>query len=180
MLARLAIYWLAYHMILWHGLFLAEWMRQQVDAIAGGRSVSILHTYSTFVRTQQLLPVVALAMFPLVLWDMLKLSHRIAGPLIQLRNRLYDMTNGSPPQKVKFRRGDLMGEIQTAFNDWVDSLQAAPNSPAEARAQADEHYTRLIQQVKALQETVKTPKPDGEATEPADVTAEAELQTHPS
>ena len=100
---------------------------------------------------------------------MLKLSHRIAGPLVQLRNRLFDMTNGCPPQKVRFRHGDLLTEIQEAFNGWVDSLEAEANSPSEIHAQSEEQYERLIQQVKALQETMKPPKQDA-FHEPADET----------
>ena len=171
MMGRLTVYWLAYHLILWHGLFLAEWMQQQIGAITSGSSVSILHAYSTFVRTQHLLPIVALAMFPIVLWDMFKLSHRIAGPLVQVRNRLIDMTNGCPPKKVQFRRGDMMSEIQQSFNDWVESLNVDPSSPAETQAQAEEQYSRLIQQVKALQDTMKTPKPDADEPEPVDADA---------
>ena len=43
MLGRLAVYWMGYHLILWHALFLAEWLRLQIAAIAQGRTVSILH-----------------------------------------------------------------------------------------------------------------------------------------
>lgn len=176
-LGRLAIYWMGYHLILWHALFLADWLRMQVAAISVGRTVSILHAYAIFVSSQYLLPLVALAMFPLVLCDMLKLSHRIAGPLVQLRNRLHDMTNGCPPQKVQFRHGDMLTEIQESFNGWVDSLNDDSNSPNDAHAQSEEQYARLIQQVKALQETVKATKKEEAAPEPADVAAEPELQT---
>jgi len=155
LLGRLAIYWMGYHLILWHALFLAEWMQVQIAAISVGKSVSVLHAYANFVSSQYLLPLVALAIFPLVLWDMLKFSHRIAGPLVQLRNRLHDMTSGCPPQKVHFRQGDMLTEIQDAFNAYVESVQMEPNSPEELFAQSEEQYARLIEQVKALQESLK-------------------------
>jgi hypothetical protein len=64
-----------------------------------------------------------------------------------------------------------MSEIQQSFNDWVESLNVDPNSPAETQAQAEEQYSRLIQQVKALQDTMKTPKPDADEAEPVDAAA---------
>jgi sensor histidine kinase YesM len=180
MLRRLALYWMGYHLILWHALFFAEWVQMQINAIAVGRSVSLLHAYAAFVGSQYLLPLVALAMFPLVLWDMLKLTHRIAGPLVQLRNRLHDMSNGCPPQKVHFRHGDMLSEIQDAFNAWVDSVEAEPNSPEELFAQSEEQYARLIQQVKALQEALKPPTKDEAESAAADAALEPQAETQPA
>ena len=154
LLSRLSMYWLGYHLILWHALFLADWMRSQVSAIASGGSVSVLSAYLNFLANDHLLPLVALAIFPLVFWDMLKVSHRFVGPLVQVRNRLLDMANGCPPQRVQFRRNDLLSEIQNAFNAYVDSLQAEERDRDEVAGQSEEQYARLVQQIKALQEAM--------------------------
>jgi len=170
-LGRLTLYWIGYHVILWHALFLTQWANWQFQAIGEGTSVPFLQSYLAFLGNSYLVPLVALGIFPIVFWDMLKLSHRFAGPLIQLQNRLQEMTDGQPPQPVRFRRDDMLMEIEQTFNDYVDSLHAQAADSGDCEALSEEQYSRLLQQVNALQ---RTARPDAAA---ADVTAEPPEQT---
>ena len=175
LLNRLAIYWMGYHLFLWHALFLAQWIPQQVNAIAAGRSVSVLDSYREFLVSDYLLPLIAVAIFPLVFWDMLKLSHRFSGPLVQVRNRLLDMANGCPPQPVHFRSNDLLSEIQEAFNTYIESLTTDKPDVPEASEQSEEQYSYLVEQIRTLQEAVREQNaespPDSQSPTPAPVTS---------
>ncbi|MBP86447.1 MAG: hypothetical protein CMJ64_07000 [Planctomycetaceae bacterium] len=53
---------------------------------------------------------------PVVLWDVLRLSHRFAGPMIRLRHALSDLANGKEVKTVSFRDGDYWTEFADHFN----------------------------------------------------------------
>lgn len=53
---------------------------------------------------------------PLLLLDVLRVSHRFAGPMYRLRNALRDAADGKPVPPVKFREGDFWCEMADEFN----------------------------------------------------------------
>ena len=86
--------------------------------------------------------ILAAALSPIVLWDMLKLTHQIAGPLVRFRNALQKMAIGEPVAKIKLRDGDLLVEFQDAFNEFLDSdhllVGRPPRSSGESTVDAQE------------------------------------------
>lgn len=51
-------------------------------------------------------------------------THRIAGPLIAIRRAMEDVAAGKMDRQLRFRRTDPhLGEIETAFNDMMESLR---------------------------------------------------------
>lgn len=51
-------------------------------------------------------------------------THRIAGPLIAIRRAMEDVAEGKMDRELRFRRTDPhLGEIETAFNDMMESLR---------------------------------------------------------
>jgi len=52
-----------------------------------------------------------LAVFPLILWDMMKVTHRVAGPLVRFGNTLKRLEQGEKVQEVRLRKGDLLVEF---------------------------------------------------------------------
>jgi hypothetical protein len=53
---------------------------------------------------------------PLLLLDVLRISHRFAGPMYRLRNALRDAADGKQVPPVKFREGDFWCEMADEFN----------------------------------------------------------------
>lgn len=53
---------------------------------------------------------------PLLLLDVLRVSHRFAGPMYRLRNALRDAADGKHVPPVKFREGDFWCEMADEFN----------------------------------------------------------------
>jgi hypothetical protein len=138
LLWRFTTFWALYHFYLWHAMFLVSAFQQPT-----GRS--LFDDYRTFLTNDTLLPYAAAALFPLVFWSLLNLTHRIAGPLVQVRNRLRDMAAGQPPVPVQFRQGDLMSELEEAFNSYVASCQLRP-ADADPEARLLQQSQELLQQ----------------------------------
>lgn len=53
---------------------------------------------------------------PVYVWDIVKLSHRFAGPMLRLRGILNELADGGRATKLKFRPGDFWQETATDFN----------------------------------------------------------------
>ena len=58
-------------------------------------------------------------MLPILARDLLKFSHRMAGPLVRFRNAIEEMTEGKVIQPVSLRPRDLLDEFLVAFNKMV-------------------------------------------------------------
>ncbi|MBI4341535.1 MAG: HAMP domain-containing protein [Candidatus Omnitrophica bacterium] len=63
-----------------------------------------------------------LAVTPLVIWWGVRLSHRVAGPLVRIHAALARMANGQYDVQVKLRAGDELTELADAINVLAASL----------------------------------------------------------
>jgi hypothetical protein len=55
-------------------------------------------------------------MLPLLLLDVVRVSHRFAGPMYRLRNALRDVADGKQVAPIKFREGDFWCDMADEFN----------------------------------------------------------------
>ena len=55
-------------------------------------------------------------MLPILILDIIRVSHRFAGPMVRLRTALRDLAAGKPVQPVVFRYGDFWCEVAEEFN----------------------------------------------------------------
>jgi hypothetical protein len=53
---------------------------------------------------------------PFLLLDVLRLSHRFAGPMYRLKNALRDVADGKSVPPIQFREGDFWCEMADQFN----------------------------------------------------------------
>jgi len=67
---------------------------------------------------------------PLIVMDILRLSHRWVGPVYRLRSYLRSLRNGQPVGNLKFRESDFWQELAADVNSVVSEL-------TEARARLD-------------------------------------------
>jgi hypothetical protein len=121
MLARFASYWVLYHVVLWHAMFLCRYLEYRETLLSGGTAVPLGTLYGTFLNDHASLIGCAAALSPIIFWDMLKLTHRIAGPLVRVERTLRTLTEGRPAAKLKLRRGDLPIGLQDALNSYLDT-----------------------------------------------------------
>lgn len=66
---------------------------------------------------------VAALVFVLMMVLGIRYSHRIAGPLYQLNNRMKRIANGEDLSPVKFRRKDQFLELAENFNAMIATLR---------------------------------------------------------
>jgi len=126
MLLKLALYWGVYHLVLWHAMFVYRYLQYRADVLGGATQVPFAELYSTFVTQHYSMILCAVGLFPIIFWDMVKVTHRIAGPLVRFQNKLRDMKNGERPEPIKLRKGDLLVDLQDAFNEYVAILDTKP------------------------------------------------------
>lgn len=60
--------------------------------------------------------VASLFLLPAVVFDLLRLSNRFAGPMFRLRQSMHDLAQGKPVDTVRFRQGDFWEEFADDFN----------------------------------------------------------------
>ena len=63
--------------------------------------------------------IASLLMLPLVLWDILKMTNRFAGPVLRLRRELKKLGNGEHVNPLFFREGDYWRDVAADFNRLV-------------------------------------------------------------
>lgn len=65
---------------------------------------------------------VLVAMTPIFVYDMLKTSNRIAGPIYRLRKSIGDLKAGNNFVPVKIRDNDFSHELMDEYNELIEQL----------------------------------------------------------
>lgn len=68
--------------------------------------------------------VASVFLLPLVVWDMLKTTNRIAGPVYRLRCEMEKLTAGEDVEPLKFRDGDAFEELAEEFNRLAETVKS--------------------------------------------------------
>jgi hypothetical protein len=137
---RLAIGWAAYHLLLFHGLFAMAWLEGTLVPAVGDAEPTFLEQYASFAWQNRLLIFGACAVGPIFLWDVVRCTHRVAGPLLRLENMLLRMAKGETVHEIRFRKGDWLTSLERALNVYLASrvAQATNEKPAPELAPAAE------------------------------------------
>ena len=154
MLARMAVYWGIYHVVLWHAMFLYHFLEYREALLHGAQAVTVFELYRSFAAQNYPVVVCALAVFPVVLWDMLSQTHRIAGPLVRFQNALRQLAAGHYVGKVKLRKDDLLMDFQEAFNDYLDSLDQRPPASRPAVSGVPDDHGHLLDELHEIRQAV--------------------------
>jgi hypothetical protein len=79
-------------------------------------------------------------LLPVFVVDTVKVSHRFAGPVYNLRRAIREIVQGKPPRKLKFRRNDFWHELADDYNAMLLRLdllrEHEENSGSESRSTA--------------------------------------------
>jgi hypothetical protein len=141
---RLAIGWAAYNCLLFHGMFAVWYLEGTYPTGEGGAQLSLVDLYETFAWQNRLLIFGAIAAAPIFLWDVVRCTHRVAGPLVRLENMLLRMAKGETIREIKFRKGDWLTSLERALNVYLASRAAANDRPAEPAVAAPPEPVREI------------------------------------
>ena len=150
---RLVLYWVLYHFVLWHALFAYRYVEFRMANRLP--DVAFRELYGDFVLHYYPIVLCAVSMLPIFIIDLVRLTHRIAGPIVQFQRKLKQMTAGEPVQRVRLRKGDFMEELEAVFNEYIDHYEQRRQSESgEFRMSPDD--ARLIEQVAELKQTIDT------------------------
>jgi hypothetical protein len=122
---RLAIGWAAYHLLLFHGLFLVSCLEETHAQAEATAQQSFLDRYESFAWQNRLLIFGAVVVGPVFLWDVVRCTHRVAGPLVRLEQTLLKMARGETVREIKFRKGDWLNSLERALNAYLTSRAAS-------------------------------------------------------
>jgi hypothetical protein len=79
---------------------------------------------------------VTVFLLPVFVIDTIKISHRFAGPVYNLRRAIREIVAGRPPRKLKFRRHDFWQDLAEDYNAMLLQLNLLDeNQPVEAEKQ---------------------------------------------
>ena len=91
-------------------------------AVEGVRnpSAQLMELLREYVR----LGVCLVIVMPVMLWDAIRFSHRLVGPLIRFRRCVRDITKGELVRPIKLRDGDHLNDFRDEFNEMLETLQS--------------------------------------------------------
>ncbi len=69
--------------------------------------------------------VASLLLLPIVIFDLVRLSNRFAGPMFRLRRSMHDLAQGKPVALLRFRHGDFWQEFADDFNTIAAQMEEA-------------------------------------------------------
>jgi len=129
---RMVVYWMVYNAVLVVVIGGEKLFWMVPDVMTGQSSFDFSQFIATFFSEGRSM-FVAMAVFcPALIWDMLKYSHRIAGPLYRFRSAMEDHVAGKELKGVQLRDNDLLKEFQLTFNDFVEQVNKQKQQDAEA------------------------------------------------
>lgn len=149
MALRFVYYWMLYHVSVWHGAFMYFFLKERLLQLTGGGEMrSIKELYSHFMYEYTPILAAAVLLIPVVAYELIRQTHRLAGPLVRFSNAMKDVMAGKPIQPVKLREGDLLTDFEKQFNEFLayhkakveeaaatGSLPPIPTMTAEQEAQ---------------------------------------------
>lgn len=141
---RIAIYWVLYHVVLWHSLFVWRYVQYRSATLSGEVPQPFGELYGQFVSDYYALALLAIVTFPIFLFDIMRLTHRVAGPMVRFKNVMRAQLDGQSVSPVKLRSDDLLLPFQETFNEFTAAFEslrqasAAPSAATLTEAQADQ------------------------------------------
>jgi hypothetical protein len=116
LLFRMGFYLFLYTLILLHVGFASDLM---ADLGNNGPRQSFQAYYLEFLGRQRFFLFAVLLSLPVILYDLVRFSNRIAGPLYRCRRVMQEMASGKPVAEFQPRKRDLMRELFRTFNDLI-------------------------------------------------------------
>lgn len=131
---RFVYYWGIYHLSVWHGAFMYFFLKERLMQLTGGGQMrSVKELYAHFMHEYTPIIAAAVLLVPIVIYELIRQTHRFAGPLVRFSNAMKDVMAGKPVKQIKLRDGDLLGEFESLFNEFLAFHHAKVE---EAQAQA--------------------------------------------
>ena len=110
-----------------------------------GADTPVAQLYVDYLAQNEAILVAVAIILPLLIYDLVKFSNRIAGPLYRCRKVMLEMIDGKPVPEFVPRRRDLLGEFFGTFNQLIiawnervgvgeEDLRHRPGRPHRSRS----------------------------------------------
>ena len=131
---RFGMYWVIYHVCLWHGAFMYFFLRARLSQLTGneGPMQSLNELYGKFMVEYLPITLTATLLLPIVIYELVRQTHRIAGPLVRFSSAMRDMMDGKTIAPVKLREGDMLTDFEKVFNEFIAFHQSKVQAAAGA------------------------------------------------
>jgi hypothetical protein len=80
-----------------------------------------------------------ISFLPLAAYDILRLTHRVAGPMLRLRQAMSDLARGEHVKPLGFRDGDFWPDLATNFNSVLQRMEQSRGGDAEHETATSQH-----------------------------------------
>ena len=94
-----------------------------LQAFGSGMSTSFQENLVQLSNKYGLLGIVLLVISPVFIYDSIKLSNRIVGPMVTFRAALKKLANGEDPNTIRFRQNDFWKDLSKELNAVSDELK---------------------------------------------------------
>jgi hypothetical protein len=126
LVGRVALYWLC-------GAILQVMLLAYFSIIAGAGGSNIQEKSSEFWTTLGMAALSSVVVLPLLVIDIVRLSHRWVGPIHRLKTAMQGLARGEKVSEISFRKGDFWQDLSGPFNAVarrMNSLAAASHEPS--------------------------------------------------
>lgn len=127
-LARMVFYVIGSSVVIFHLAFFFELCWRMFHGAPG----SLTEAYMDFIEMHRFFLIGWVVFMPWVMFDVIRFSHRIAGPFYRCRRMMLEMAAGKRVPDFKPRKNDLMPEFFESFNVLIEhcneGVQPAPES----------------------------------------------------
>lgn len=134
-----------FHYFLYRGQLMAD---PQMATIPFGTQ------YSQFLSQNYSMLMCAAAVFPLIVWDMMKVTHRVAGPLVRFENTLKQLERGEKVRPVTLREGDMLTEYRDSFNSYLEKAGLLLDDETSAENSSEAGEAEVLAELHDLSEGV--------------------------
>jgi hypothetical protein len=134
------LFWVGLYLVVYSLLVLhLGFFFETVQVVSGGGPTGgFVALYADYLRKQWPLLITFLITTPVLLYDLLKFSNRVAGPLFRCRRVMREMADGKAVSEFTPRKRDLMRDFFEAFNALIRAWNVRTGMPApEANPPAD-------------------------------------------
>lgn len=130
LMRQVMLHWCVTNLLLFVYLFATE-------VLLSGFEGGVMENLQSLGRQYGLLLIVLATLSPVFIYDTIKLSHRVVGPMVSFRAGLKKLVQGEDYTPVTFRDGDHWAQLAVDLNSLAEELQELREKDRAREEQAE-------------------------------------------
>ena len=134
LMLRMALHWLGYNaIVLFMSLSVCMFM-YCVSVVNGDVQQTMREEIVEFFSRHKPMLIAMGLLLPIIMWDMLKTTHRVAGPVFKFKSELQQFIDSGKFRSVQLRDDDFLMDFQDTWNEAIERAnREMGHSPAEKK-----------------------------------------------